>query len=468
MKIKTRLLFIVSLVITFALTILIIRLITTAQVNQTAALSQKSDAIVREVFGLNNLLNDYLLYHTQRAKSQWILEQHHITTLLAIQQYINADDIAMQKKIESVNKSNSIIFSKLTDAYQNGATKDLQDRLTSQLLINSQSLVANSIILSARSSTEAETLRTTTRNLINVLLVILICSVVILMYLFYRSIIDPITKLYKGSLEVGAGNWNYKVDLKSKDELGQLASAFNNMTTQVSAYIKQQKQMEKQKDNFIASASHELKTPLTSIKVFAEIMQHRFQKSGDNESVTLFKKINIQLNKLSSLVNDLLDVNKIENNKLLYKTELFDMNTLIQDTIVEMQRTANSHVIMQHLDSSKEIFGDRMRIGQVLTNLISNAIKYSPNAEEVILSTKYSKDTFQVNVKDFGIGIAKRDQKKIFKRFSRVNGTVEQTYPGMGLGLYISKEIITHHKGKIWIKSQKGKGSTFSFSLPLS
>lgn len=222
----------------------------------------------------------------------------------------------------------------------------------------------------------------------------------------------------------------------------------------------------KQKDDFIAIASHELKTPVTSIKLYLQLLQRKFEKEKDMKSAGAIAKMDGQLNKLINLINDLLDVTKIEEGKLQFNLETFKLNELVKEVVEEMHRMAK-HTIVQDLDSVEAVTADRERVGQVLTNFMTNAIKYSPDANKIIVKTKKEKNRVTVAVQDFGLGLSKDDQKKVFERFNRAGQEGKGGYPGLGLGLYISKEIITRHNGQIWVESTKGKGSIFYFTLPL-
>ena len=148
--------------------------------------------------------------------------------------------------------------------------------------------------------------------------------------------------------------------------------------------------------------------------------------------------------------------------------EDFDLNGLIQEIVENLQATTLTHHIV--VESIRKVFvhADRDRIGQVLTNLLNNAIKYSPNADNVILHMTANQHDATVCIQDFGIGIAEIHQQSIFERFYHVPDPIEKTFPGLGIGLYISHEIIQRHHGRIWVESQKGEGSAFSFTLPLS
>jgi PAS domain S-box-containing protein len=232
--------------------------------------------------------------------------------------------------------------------------------------------------------------------------------------------------------------------------------------------IHDKKIAEQQKDEFISIASHELKTPVTSIKGFTQILLMKFEKEGNNEAADLLSRMDNQVNKLTKLIIDLLDATKIENGQLKFAKENFDFNELVMEVSEEMQRTTESHEIKANLTDTKMVSGDRNRIGQVIINLVSNAIKYSPNAKEVIITSTVEKNNIKLCVKDFGIGIPEEKIANVFDRFFRVGGDKQYTFPGLGLGLFISSEIIKRHNGKITVQSTLKKGSTFCFTLPLN
>ncbi|MEO7049680.1 MAG: ATP-binding protein, partial [Ferruginibacter sp.] len=220
------------------------------------------------------------------------------------------------------------------------------------------------------------------------------------------------------------------------------------------------------KDEFLSVASHELKTPLTSLKGFTQILEMQFQASDNADAATLLQKMDQQINKLNRLIIDLLDVNKIENGQLRYNTESFNFNVLVVDVVEVLQRTTTTQTIQTHLDDPVIVNADRNRIEQVISNLIANAIKYSPGRDTVIVSTQTTTEEVIFFVQDFGIGVPEVHISHIFDRFYRVPGKNRESYPGLGIGLFIAAEIISRHHGVINVDSQEGKGSIFSFSIP--
>jgi PAS domain S-box-containing protein len=224
---------------------------------------------------------------------------------------------------------------------------------------------------------------------------------------------------------------------------------------------------ERRKDEFLSVASHELKTPLTSIKAFTQLLERYFGESEDQKAISMLSKMNNQIDKLTNLVEDLLDISRIEAGKMVFNPEKFDLGELIESVIEEIQPTS-SHIIHKHITKNVYVYADKYRIGQVITNLLTNAIKYSPMADRIELKLSKTKTLAKLSVQDFGIGIPKDQQEKIFQRFYRVEGRGRESYPGLGLGLHISSEIVARHNGKLWLESGEGKGSTFYCTLPFA
>lgn len=226
----------------------------------------------------------------------------------------------------------------------------------------------------------------------------------------------------------------------------------------------QEKELNKKKDEFIGLASHELKTPLTSINAYLQFLQRNLAHDEKNKQLT--DKALQQVGKLSSLISDLLDVSKIESGKLPILFRAFDIPDLLKEVVEMMQYGNLTHKIKVNYSLGQlAVFADKQRIEQVMINLISNAIKYSPNADRITISVSETETEAIVAVQDFGIGIKQHQQADIFSRFYRV----EELAPyisGLGIGLYISEGIISRHKGTLSVESKYGIGSTFSFKIP--
>ncbi|MES2277158.1 MAG: PAS domain S-box protein [Bacteroidota bacterium] len=218
------------------------------------------------------------------------------------------------------------------------------------------------------------------------------------------------------------------------------------------------------KDEFIGLASHELKTPLTSISGYLQILSHIVT---DEKAQLFLEKARQQVKKLSSLVSDLLDVSKIEAGKLQLSIEQFDIRRVIDNAIELLSHSNHQYQINLHtVIDQLLISGDPNRIEQVVINLLTNAIRYSPGTDRIELYLLQEAGEVKVGVKDDGVGIANDQLVDIFSRFYRVDDA-NPMISGLGIGLYLSQDIINRHSGKIWAESEPGKGSTFWFSLPL-
>ncbi|MGI8419326.1 MAG: PAS domain-containing sensor histidine kinase, partial [Candidatus Levyibacteriota bacterium] len=286
----------------------------------------------------------------------------------------------------------------------------------------------------------------------------------------------PVTTLFEQVLKKrgSSGHTTHRIKHKGGSFIW-LESVMTNLLFDPNVYavvinyrdINKRRELEIQKDEFIGIASHELKTPVTSIKGYTQVLQNRFQKDGNIKAVELLSRMDGQINKLTSLIADLLDSTKIEGGKLQFHEGYFDFNELTTDIIEEMQLTSLKHTLIKKLATTKTISGDRDRIGQVITNLLSNAIKYSPHSNKIIVTTSEDKGNITLCVQDFGVGVPKEKQDKVFDRFFRVGGKKRDSFAGLGLGLYIAAEIIKRHNGRIWVESDGKKGTTFCFSLPI-
>ncbi len=220
-----------------------------------------------------------------------------------------------------------------------------------------------------------------------------------------------------------------------------------------------------EKDEIISIASHEIKTPLTSISLIAQLLQRAARQRGDNVSYEYLSKMNAQLSTMNTLIHDFMDVTRIGKGKMELRKETVDMNTLIAQAVETMQKLAKKRKITIALKPHLYVHGDKQRLSQVLTNIISNAIKYSPDGSTIYIRAKKQKQFVYIEIEDEGLGISKDEQKDIFKSFYRAKNANSSTQ-GLGVGLYIVKQIIEKHKGKISVESKNGKGTIFKMYIP--
>ena len=224
---------------------------------------------------------------------------------------------------------------------------------------------------------------------------------------------------------------------------------------------------DERKNAFISMASHELKTPVTSLKGFTQILQRRLKGRVDSQSLLFLDRMDAQLKKLASLISDLLDISKMQTGALAFRESSVDLDELVRETVENLQAATTTHHITIQGATHARVFGDRDRLEQVLINLLTNAVKYSPQADTIIVRLSSAHQQVTVAVRDFGIGVAPEHHERIFERFYQVTGPRESTYPGLGIGLYIARVIIERHGGRLWLESRPGAGSTFQFTLPV-
>ncbi len=233
----------------------------------------------------------------------------------------------------------------------------------------------------------------------------------------------------------------------------------------LSVLMQEKRTFDSRKDEFLAIASHELKTPLTTIKAYIDLIKMKAPKK--NTDIVLYaSRVNDGVDRITNLVNDMLDLNKISTGKLEIKPERVLIDELIEKVVRDMRKTIHKNKIVLKCKTSEIVIADRNKITQVLINLIANAAKFSPTGGKILVTLTSNKQHVIIAVKDSGVGIDARHLKDVFKRFFQISTDHRLGKVGLGLGLYISSEIVKRHRGEIWVKSTLGRGSTFYVSLP--
>ena len=230
--------------------------------------------------------------------------------------------------------------------------------------------------------------------------------------------------------------------------------------------ITTKKQKELLKDDLMVMLSHELKTPLSTIKLYVQMVRNMAKKADDQQAAILLCKADNQVTEMDSIIESVLDMSLIASGKRSLQTRNFDINLLIEDVICNLAYTVRTHNIIVNNKGVQIICADRCKIKQAIHNLLSNAIKYSPNQTDIAICSESKGDHLQVSVRNKGAGISPEHQKKLFNRFYRAECDEVKNSEGYGIGLYIVNEIIRQHRGNIWVESVEGSGAAFHFSLP--
>lgn len=231
--------------------------------------------------------------------------------------------------------------------------------------------------------------------------------------------------------------------------------------------ITEQKSDEIRKNDFIGMVSHELKTPLTSLSAYVQMLYAKASKEQDSFVSGALDKVNIQVRRMGTMINGFLNVSRLESGKILLNKHDFMLDELVLAMTDEIRQTGPGHILECIIEKPIAIQADQDKIGSVIINLLSNAVKYSAKGKTITITCGMAGNIAQVSVHDEGIGIKPEDIDKLFERYFRAESPQTKYISGFGIGLYLSAEIIQRHNGKIWAESGVNKGSTFYFTLPL-
>ena len=282
---------------------------------------------------------------------------------------------------------------------------------------------------------------------------------VIVLSISTKRITEPVRALQEASRRLAAGSFERNVIRTTKDEIGDLVDSFNNMTIAL-------ENLDRVRNDFIANVSHELRTPMTSIGGFIDGIMDGVIPPEKHEYY--LKIVRSEISRLSTLVNELLDIAKMQSGNMEFHFTVFDINVDIRNCIIKLEPLINDKELQVELDLDNEqenVYGDRNSLQRVLINLIQNAIKFTPKGGTIKVYTKRLKDKVEVNVEDTGIGISKEDQAMIFERFFKSDKSRSEDKKGTGLGLSIVKKILIAHDQDIKVDSSLGKGSKFTFTV---
>ena len=294
-----------------------------------------------------------------------------------------------------------------------------------------------------------------------------------------RRMVQPIRALQDGAARIGAGDLDQRIDVRTGDELESLAGQFNSMASELKAsYAELERRVEERtaqlevanrhKSEFLANMSHELRTPLNAIIGFSEVLTERMFGELNDKQLEYLKDIHSSGHHLLNLINDILDLSKIEAGKMELDLARFDVSLALQSAVTLMRERAARNGVRLALDSDGigEWVADERKVKQVLLNLLSNAVKFTPEGGRVNLDARRENGAMQISVTDTGMGIAAEDQAKVFEEFRQAEGIYLRKSEGTGLGLALARRFVELHGGELRLQSELGKGSRFTFTLP--
>lgn len=294
-----------------------------------------------------------------------------------------------------------------------------------------------------------------------------------------QSITRPLYKLREGTALIGKGNLDYRIKIKSTDELGELANAFNKMAENLKnsrqkikkqlTELKELKELDTLKTRFLAMTSHELRSPITPMKAQLQLLlKNYFGELSKTQKKSLHTVLR-NAEHLDKLIADILDISRIQAKIMKIDKRNMNLKECIELALQNMQTSANEKkiIITTKIAKLPELRADKDRLVQVLNNLIDNAIKFTPEKGKITIDAEKQKQDILIKIRDTGIGVSGENLGKLFQPFFQADSNYNRKYKGTGLGLTICKRIIEQHGGKIWVESQLGKGSTFYFTLPI-
>jgi signal transduction histidine kinase len=325
------------------------------------------------------------------------------------------------------------------------------------------------------------------------LLVAFLSLAVVTAILLARRLVRPIESIQAAAAKVGSGSLNQRIEIPSDDELGALAVEFNRMaarleesyagleqkvderTRELATALRELDEKSREleaasrhKSEFLANMSHELRTPLNAILGFSQVLRERMVGDLNAKQEEYLDDILTSANHLLALINDILDLSKVEAGQVELELAPFSLREALERGVVMVRERATRDGVQVALTAVPEVDvvnGDERRIRQVIFNLLSNAVKFTPTGGAVDVSAAQVNGEITVSVADTGPGIAAEDQERIFEEFQQTEAGVQQR-EGTGLGLALSKRLVELHGGRIWVESEPGKGSTFAFTLP--
>ena len=288
-------------------------------------------------------------------------------------------------------------------------------------------------------------------------------------FLVSRSITKPIEQLHEMAQELQKGNFDVQTDINTNDEIAKLGDALNMSAIALGKMKEERMQLDKAKSEFLSMTSHELRTPITPLKAQIQMLQQQYFGKLTEKQKTSLHIVLKNTERLSKMIEDFLEISRIEAARLKFHFREINLKDTIEDTVGLMTGFAKEKniTLVPNIDSIPTIEMDPDRITQILRNLIHNAIKFSKNNSEIEINVAPIKDYILISVKDYGIGMHPNDQLRVFEPFYQIEDTINREHGGTGLGLAICRGIVESQKGKIWIESALGQGSTFSFTVPL-
>ncbi|HVE49115.1 MAG TPA: ATP-binding protein [Casimicrobiaceae bacterium] len=370
--------------------------------------------------------------------------------------------IAVVTQVVELIRAGNVAEGREAQIERAGPLAERLERLTNELVNKAEADIV-------ASTDEVRDTYTRARKLLIGLAVGSIALALALGYSISWSLITPVRQMDARFGEIASGDFTKQVDVRNRDELGTLAGNLNRMSVELGELHRQREAANRNKSEFLANMSHELRTPLNAIIGFSEVLIERMFGELNDKQADYLKDIHSSGKHLLSLINDILDLSKIEAGRMELELTAFDAAAALANAMTLLRERAQRHSIALSLDADPqlgEIRADERKLKQVMLNLLSNAVKFTPDGGRVEVCARMADGTLEVAVSDSGVGIAKEDQDAVFEEFRQVGLAGSNKQEGTGLGLALTKRFVELHGGSIRLESAPGQGSTFTFTLP--
>ena len=446
--------------------------------NQVVALQHKIEAYrqvqhdtLRQLYGVSAALalpNETTLASALRQINQFGYDLDRVS-------FVAKDEVALLNQVREEYARFIAVVSHIVNLIRNGRAAeanqselaelgplaDKLERLTNQLVNRAEADMVAGIDASRQTYTKSQIL----------VAAVALASFVLTLVLGHaisRSVIDPVRNIHDGLNRIAAGEFAQRIEVPNRDELGELAAHVNSACEELQRLYQRLEEASRHKSQFLANMSHELRTPLNAVLGFSELLLDGIYGEPPEKMRSAIERIQRNGRHLLGLINDVLDLSKIEAGQLRLSLADYSVEELVSGVYISVESlAAEKHLGLRVAVPSglPPARGDERRLAQALFNLVGNAIKFT-DAGEVRIEVEAKEDSYKFSVQDTGPGIDEADQTKIFQEFQQVDNSITKTKGGAGLGLAIVKQIVEMHGGQIWIESRLGHGATFSFLVP--
>jgi signal transduction histidine kinase len=379
------------------------------------------------------------------------------------------DDVVRVAEIRTLDQSLTRVVARMTTAKRVSLPEHARaESLATDLETRARSLAELTTNATNRLIAENGSLYASSRNL---LVGVAAGSVVLALLLGLTlswSLVEPIRRTETRLAEIASGDFSQRLDVSNRDELGALAANVNHMNDELQRLYRELEAVSRRKSEFLANMSHELRTPLNAILGFSQVLRERIFGDVNEKQAEYLDDIRSSGNHLLSLINDVLDLSKVEAGRMELEQAPFSLRETLERGVVMVRERASRHGISLTLEQAPGVDvvrGDERRVRQVVFNLLSNAVKFTPDGGKIVVSSRRAGNEVEVSVEDTGPGIARDDQARVFREFQQTE--LGEQHEGTGLGLALSRRLVELHGGRIWLESELGHGSRFVFTLPL-